>query len=69
MMAKVEFAAKLVELNKIGEIVIDKDNYTKTPGLFAAGDITDIKYEQIVIAAGEGAKAALAATEYLKNRS
>lgn len=65
MMAKAEFATKLVELNKIGEIVIDKDNYTKTPGLFAAGDITDIKYEQIVIAAGEGAKAALAATEYL----
>jgi NADH-dependent peroxiredoxin subunit F len=65
MMAKAEFATKLVDLNKIGEIVIDKDNYTKTPGLFAAGDITDIKYEQIVIAAGEGAKAALAATDYL----
>jgi len=68
MMPKVGFAQKLVELNKIGEIVIDKDNYTKTPGLFAAGDITDIKYEQIVIAAGEGAKAALAATEYLKGK-
>lgn len=68
MMPKVGFAQKLVELNKIGEIVIDKDNYTKTLGLFAAGDITDIKYEQIVIAAGEGAKAALAATEYLKNK-
>jgi len=68
MMPKVGFAEKLVELNKAGEIVIDKDNYTKTPGLFAAGDITDIKYEQIVIAAGEGAKAALAATEYLKGK-
>jgi thioredoxin-disulfide reductase len=68
MMPKAEFAQKLVELNQIGEIVIDKDNYTKTPGLFAAGDISDIKYEQIVIAAGEGAKAALAATEYLKNK-
>lgn len=68
MTAKAEFAAKLVELNKIGEIVIDKDNYTKTPGIFAAGDITDIKYEQIVIAAGEGAKAALAATEYLEKK-
>jgi len=67
-MAKVEFAAKLVELNKIGEIVIDKDNYTKTPGLFAAGDISDIKYEQIVIAAGEGAKAVLAAVDYLKDK-
>ena len=66
MMPKAGFAEKLVALNQIGEIVIDKDNFTKTPGLFAAGDITDIKYEQIVIAAGEGAKAALAATEYLK---
>ncbi len=68
MMPKVGFAEKLVELNKAGEIVIDKDNYTKTSGLFAAGDITDIKYEQIVIASGEGAKAALAATEYLKGK-
>ena len=68
MMAKAGFAEKLVELNQIGEIVIDKDNYTKTKGLFAAGDITDIKYEQIVIAAGEGAKAALAAADYLKNK-
>jgi thioredoxin-disulfide reductase len=68
MAAKVDFAGKLVELNNIGEIVIDKDNNTKTPGLFAAGDITDIKYEQIIIAAGEGAKAVLAATDYLKNK-
>jgi len=69
MSAKVDFAEKWVELNNIGEIVIDKDNDTKTPGLFAAGDITDIKYEQIVIACGEGAKAALAATDYLKNKA
>ena len=68
MEAKAGFAEKLVELNKIGEIVIDKDNYTKTPGLFAAGDITDIKYEQIVIACGEGAKAVLAATGYLEKK-
>ncbi|MFH1129278.1 MAG: FAD-dependent oxidoreductase [Patescibacteria group bacterium] len=68
MEAKVGFAEKLVELNSVGEIVIDKDNNTKTPGLFAAGDITDIKYEQIVIACGEGAKAVLAATDYLKTK-
>jgi NADH-dependent peroxiredoxin subunit F len=68
MAAKVDFAEKLVELNNIGEIVIDKDNNTKTPGVFAAGDITDIKYEQIVIACGEGAKAVLAAAEYLKTK-
>jgi thioredoxin-disulfide reductase len=69
MEAKAGFAEKLVELNKIGEIIIDKDNNTKTPGLFAAGDITDIKYEQIVIACGEGAKAVLAVTDYLKNKA
>jgi len=69
MEAKAGFAEKLVELNKIGEIVIDKDNNTKTSGLFAAGDITDIKYEQIIIACGEGAKAVLAATDYLKNKA
>ncbi|HNU96731.1 MAG TPA: FAD-dependent oxidoreductase [Candidatus Portnoybacteria bacterium] len=69
MEAKAGFTAKLVELNKIGEIVIDKDNNTKTPGLFAAGDITDIKYEQIVIACGEGSKAVLAVMDYLKERS
>lgn len=69
MEAKAGFAEKLVELNKIGEIIIDKDNNTKTPGLFAAGDITDIKYEQIIIACGEGAKAVLAVTDYLKNKA
>ncbi len=69
MSAKVGFAEKWVELNKVGEIVIDKNNNTKTPGLFAAGDITDIKYEQITIACGEGAKAMLAATDYLKNKA
>jgi thioredoxin-disulfide reductase len=68
MMPKVGFAQKLVDLNKIGEVIIDKDNNTKTPGVFAAGDITDIKYEQIVIACGEGAKAVLAATDYLKGK-
>jgi len=69
MMPKVGFAQKLIDLNKIGEVIIDKDNNTKTPGVFAAGDITDIKYEQIVIACGEGAKAVLAATDYLKNKA
>jgi len=66
MMTKAGFAEGLVELNKEGEIMIDKDNNTKTQGLFAAGDITDVKYEQIVIAASEGAKATLSAHDYLK---
>lgn len=65
MMAKVGFAEKLVELNEIGEIKIDRNNNTKTKGLFAAGDITDVKYEQIVIACSEGAKSALTAYDYI----
>jgi len=66
MKAKAGFAEGLVEFDKIGEIKIDKENNTKTKGLFAAGDITDVKYEQIVIACGEGCKAALAVYDYLK---
>lgn len=61
-----EFIKDLVEFNKAGEIMINpKNNSTKTPGVFAAGDVTGIPYKQIVIAASEGAKAALSAYEYL----
>jgi len=68
MEAKVGFAEGLVELDKTGEIKIDRDCNTKTPGLLAAGDITDLKYEQIVIACGEGAKASLGVDNFLKNK-
>ena len=68
MMPKAGFAEDLVELNKTGEIKVDRDNHTKTPGLFAAGDITDVKYEQIVIACSEGAKATLEVDNYLKKK-
>lgn len=66
MIPKAGFAEGLVEFNKVGEIIVDKNNYTKTQGLFAAGDITDVKYEQIVIACGEGSKTALEVYDYLK---
>ena len=60
------FAKELVEYNNQGEIIINHHNgATKTTGLFAAGDVTDIPYKQIIIAAGEGAKAALTAYNYL----
>lgn len=59
------FVKGLVEFNEKDEIKVDANNQTKTPGLFAAGDVTQVKYKQIVIAAGEGAKAALAVAEYL----
>ncbi|MEW6554872.1 MAG: FAD-dependent oxidoreductase [Actinomycetota bacterium] len=54
-----------VELNGLGEIVIDSNNRTSVPGLFAAGDATNVVEKQIIIAAGEGAKAALSAYAWL----
>jgi alkyl hydroperoxide reductase subunit F len=55
----------LVELNGKKEIVVDVDGHTSRPGVFAAGDVTSVKSKQIIIAAGEGAKAALEAYDYL----
>ena len=46
-------------------IVVDQRGQTSVPGIFAAGDATTVPYKQIVIAAGEGAKAALSAFDYL----
>jgi alkyl hydroperoxide reductase subunit F len=54
-----------VALTKWGEIEIDKHNATSMPGVFAAGDCTDIPYKQIIIAMGEGANAGLGAFDYL----
>ena len=54
-----------VKLNNRKEIVIDSNNNTNVPGIFAAGDVTTIRYKQIVIAASEGAKAALSINDYL----
>lgn len=62
-----DFLQGLVDFNPKGEVVVDpKTGQTRTLGLFAAGDATDTKYKQIIIAAGEGAKAALSAYEYLQ---
>jgi NADH-dependent peroxiredoxin subunit F len=63
-----EFAMGLVELNDSGEIVVDKDQQTSTPGVYAAGDVTDLFGKQIVLAAGQGARAAMAAGRDLKRR-
>lgn len=51
--------------NKRGEIVVDCNCRTSTAGVFAAGDVTTLPEKQIIIAAGEGAKAAITAGEYL----
>lgn len=55
----------LVELNERGFVRVDSRNRTSRPGLFAAGDVTDVHREQILVAIGEGAKAALSAMEFL----
>jgi alkyl hydroperoxide reductase subunit F len=59
------FVKDLVELNEQGEIIVDPKCQTSIPGLFAAGDVTMVHEKQIVVAAGEGAKAALSAHEFL----
>jgi len=59
----------LVELNANGEVIVDCGCRTSVEGLFGAGDVTTVPHKQIVIAAGEGAKAALSAYDYLVNKS
>ena len=55
----------VVELSPRGEIMVDARGQTNIPGVFAAGDVTTVPYKQIVIAVGEGAKAALSAFDHL----
>jgi alkyl hydroperoxide reductase subunit F len=60
-----EFLKGTVNLSKFGEIIIDARGQTNVPGVFAAGDCTTVPFKQIVIAAGDGAKAALSAFDHL----
>ncbi len=57
-----------VAKNSLGEIKVDCCNQTNIPGIFAAGDVTDVVGKQIIIASGEGSKAALAVFRYLNQR-
>jgi len=54
-----------VKKNELGEILVNCQSETNIPGIFAAGDVTDVMEKQIIIAAGEGSKAALRAFRYL----
>lgn len=64
------FVKGIVDFNKKDEIIVNaKTGETSTPGLFTAGDVDDNPYNQIVIAAGEGAQAALSAAKYLNKSS
>ena len=60
-----EWLRGTLELSKHGEIIVDAKGATSLPGVFAAGDVTTVPFKQIVIAAGDGAKAALGAFDYL----
>ena len=60
-----DFLGDVVERTRFGEIVINAKGETSTPGIFAAGDVTTVPYKQIIVAMGEGAKAALSAFDYL----
>ncbi|MGQ9588255.1 MAG: NAD(P)/FAD-dependent oxidoreductase [Thermoplasmata archaeon] len=63
-----DFLRGIVELNEWGEAVVNCDREINVPGLFAAGDVTQVHEKQIIVTAGEGAKAALSAHEYLLRR-
>jgi len=54
-----------VQKDKLGQIEVDNHCRTNVPGIFAAGDVTNVAYKQIVIAAGQGVTAALSAIEYI----
>lgn len=61
------FVKSLVQTNQKGEIVIDEFNRTTAEGIFGCGDVTDVPQKQVVVAAGEGAKAAMSAYTYISN--
>jgi len=65
LLPNTDFLKGTVELSRFGEVVVDHHGKTSVPGLFAAGDCTTVPYKQIIIATGDGAKAALGAFDYL----
>lgn len=60
-----EFLKGIVDLTSHGEVMIDEHFMTNVSGIFAAGDVTTVQYKQIIISAGQGAHAALAASDYI----
>ena len=65
LLPNTEWLKGTVELSPRGEIVVDARGQTSVPGVFAAGDCTTVPYKQIVIAMGDGSKAALSAFDHL----
>ena len=60
-----EIFSDLLDMNERNEIVVDRYGKTSLEGIYAAGDVTDTPYKQIIMAAGDGAKCALAVNDYL----
>jgi thioredoxin reductase (NADPH) len=65
---KTEIVSHLVKLDNLKQVIIDNTCSTSHPGIFAAGDITNTQMKQSIVAAGEGAKAALSAYNYLQGK-
>ncbi len=63
-----ELVIDTLQTNRLGEIVIDTECRTGVAGVFACGDVTNVPYKQVIVAAGEGAKAGLSAHDYLINQ-
>lgn len=59
---------QLVDCTASGEVIVDQNQMTSYPGIFAAGDVTDQPYKQIIISVAEGAKAVLAINHYLTHK-
>ena len=67
--ASTDLIAELADRNEKNQIIVTKKMETKTPGLFAAGDVTDCEFKQITVATGQATIAALAAYQYLQLKS
>jgi alkyl hydroperoxide reductase subunit F len=65
LLPNTEWLEGTVALSPRGEIIVDERGQTSIPGVFAAGDVTTVPYKQIVIAMGDGSKAALSAFDHL----
>jgi alkyl hydroperoxide reductase subunit F len=61
------FVENVVDTNSYGEIIIDDSGNTSAKGIFACGDVTTVPHKQIIISMGDGAKAAIAAADYLQS--